>query len=86
MPMGGVRKDKPEPSAMEPGKGCRGHQAFHGYMSCKRKMRENVSLLLNRAGVLVTRDMEKAEVTFALVYAGKTNLWELQAPGASGKG
>lgn len=49
-------------------------------------MRENVSLLLNRAGVLVTRDMEKAEVIFALVYAGKTNLWELQAPEASGKG
>lgn len=35
---------------------------FFRYIISKRKARENMGLLLNGNGVLVTKDMEKAEV------------------------
>ena len=85
----GVREAKAKLSVAEPGKGCGGQQAFHRYIGCKRKIRENVGLLLNGTEVLMTKDMEKAEVLHVfsvLVSTGKTSLWELQAPEASGKG
>lgn len=84
----GLGKPKPSPSVAEPGKGCQGQQAFHRYISCKRKTRENVGLLLNWTGVLMTKGVkaEVVHVIFALVSTGKTSLWELQAPEASGKG
>lgn len=50
---------------------------FYKYISSKRKVRENVSLLLNGAGDLVTKDMEKAKVFnafFTSVFTGKTGL------------
>lgn len=37
-------------------------KGFYKYMNSKGKTRESVSALLNRAGELVTNDMEKAEV------------------------
>lgn len=45
-----------------------------GILAAKRKIRENVDVL-NGAGVLMTKDMEKAEVLhifLALVATGKT--------------
>ena len=35
---------------------------FYTYVSCQSKMGENVSVMLNGAGDLVAKDMEKAEV------------------------
>jgi len=40
-------------------------KGFYKYMNSKGKTRENVSGLLNRAGELVTNDMEKAAVVSA---------------------
>lgn len=37
-------------------------KGFYKYMNSKEKTRESMSPLLNRAGELVTNDMEKAEV------------------------
>lgn len=68
----GVREAKP--SVAERGKVCGRQQAFHRYTGRKRKITENVDLL-NGAGVLMTKDMEKAEVFhvfLALVTTGKT--------------
>ncbi|GAB0209623.1 mitochondrial enolase superfamily member 1 [Grus japonensis] len=49
-------------------------KSFYMYISDKRKMRENVRILQNNAGDLVTWDMEKPEVLdeiFASVFTGK---------------
>ncbi|GAB0204007.1 hypothetical protein GRJ2_002866300 [Grus japonensis] len=64
-------------------------KGFYTYISSKRKMRENVGLLLNGAGDLVTQDMEKTEVlnaAFASVFTSKTGLQESQVPETRGKG
>lgn len=50
---------------------------FYKYISRKRKIRENVGLLLDGAGDLVTKDMEKAKVFnafFTSVFPDKTSL------------
>ena len=49
-------------------------KGFYGYISSKRKMRENVSPLLNGMGDLVTKTMNKAKILNAfstLVFTGK---------------
>lgn len=49
--------------------------SFHKYIRGKRKTIENVGLLLKGAGVLVTQDMDKAEVLnvfFISAFAKKT--------------
>lgn len=49
-------------------------KGYYKYISYKRKTRENVELLLNGAGNLVVKDMEKAKVlnaTFGLVLTLK---------------
>ncbi|GAB0206869.1 mitochondrial enolase superfamily member 1 [Grus japonensis] len=64
-------------------------KGFYKYISDKRKARENVGLLLNGAGALVTQDMEKSEVlnaAFASVYSSKTGLQESQVPETKAKG
>lgn len=76
MPRNGVREGKAKPPAVELGKGCGEQQAFHRYISCKRKTRRSVGLLLK---IHVTKDMEKAEVLhvfFALLSTGKATLWD----------
>lgn len=48
-------------------------------ISDKRESRQNVGVLLNESGTLVTQDMEKAEVLNALFYSfftSKTGLKE----------
>jgi len=49
---------------------------FYRYISSKGQIGENRDLLLNGAGDLVTKHMEKAKVlkaAFALVFTGKTS-------------
>lgn len=49
-------------------------KGFFKYINMKRKTRETVGLLLNRAGTLATEDTEKAEILntfFASVFNGK---------------
>lgn len=41
-------------------------KSFYRSISSKKTMSENVGLLLNRAGNLVTKDTEKAEVSHTL--------------------
>lgn len=63
-------------------------KGFCRCISCKRKTRENVSLLLNGAGNLVTGNMEESEILntfFTSVFIGKTDLQESQAHGISRK-
>lgn len=40
-------------------------ESLYRYINSKRKPKENVGLLLNRTGNLVTKDMEKAKVLSA---------------------
>jgi len=58
-------------------------KSFFSYISSKDKTRDNVGLLLNEVGVLVTDDAEKAELLnafFASVFSAKTDPQESQAP------
>ena len=51
-------------------------KGFFKYISRKRKTRENVGLLLNEVGALVTKDTEKAELLnafFASVFTAKAS-------------
>jgi len=57
-------------------------KGFFKYITSKRKTRDNVGLLLNEVGVLVTEDAEKAEllnVFFVSVFSAKTGPRESQA-------
>ena len=61
----------------------KGKKSFSRYINSKRKMRENVGLLLNGERDLVTKDMEKTEVLnafLASVFTGKICLQESQVP------
>ena len=63
-------------------------KGFYKYISSKRKSRENTGLLLNVAGDVMTKDMEKAETLhalFASIFTGMTDLQESQARETSGK-
>ena len=54
-------------------------KGFYEYIGDKTKSRENVGSLLNKAGDLVTHDMEKVEVpnaAFASAFASKNGLQE----------
>ena len=42
-------------------------KSFYNYIRCKRKTRENVGPLQNGSGDLMTKDMEKAEITECLI-------------------
>ncbi|GAB0180635.1 mitochondrial enolase superfamily member 1 [Grus japonensis] len=56
-------------------------KGFFKYISSKRKTKENVGLLLNEVGALVTEDTEKAELlnaAFASVFADKASYQETQ--------
>ncbi|GAB0207863.1 hypothetical protein GRJ2_003252000 [Grus japonensis] len=56
-------------------------KGFFKYISSKRKTRENVGLLLNEVGALVTEDTEKAELLnafFASVFTAKVGPQESQ--------
>jgi len=55
---------------------------FFNYICSKRKARDNVGLLLNEVGVLITEDAEKADLLnafFASVFSAKTGPQESQA-------
>jgi len=57
-------------------------KSFFKYISSKRKTRDNVGLLLNEAGALVTEDAEKAELLnafFASVFTVKAGPQQSQA-------
>jgi len=57
-------------------------KGFFKYISSKRKTRDNVGLLLNEVGALVTEDAEKAELLnafFASVISAKAGPQESQA-------
>ena len=63
-------------------------KGFYKYINSKRKTRKNVGLLLNGAGDLVTKDMEKAEVFnafFASFFTDKTGLQESWGPQSNRK-
>ncbi|GAB0203414.1 mitochondrial enolase superfamily member 1 [Grus japonensis] len=56
-------------------------KGFFKYISSKRKTRENVGLLLNEVGALISEDAEKAELlnaTFASVFAAQASPQESQ--------
>jgi len=57
-------------------------KSFFKYISSNQKTRENVGLLLNEEGVLVTEDAEKAELLnacFSSVFSAKAGPQESQA-------
>jgi len=57
-------------------------KGFFNYISSKRKTRDNVGPLLNEVGVIVTEDVEKAELlnaAFASVLSSKAGPQESQA-------
>jgi len=59
-------------------------KGFFKYFSSKRQTRKNVGPLLNEVGVLVTEDIEKAELLnafFASVFTAKASPQESQALG-----
>lgn len=53
------------------------------YISNKKKRKDNMGLLLNKGGTLVTEDIEKAVLStaFALVFTGKTSPQGSRRPG-----
>ena len=58
-------------------------KSFFMYSSSKWKIRDNVGLLLNEVGVLVTEDEEKVQLLnafFALVFSAKAGPQKSQAP------
>jgi len=57
----------------------KGNEHFYRYTSSKRKVRKNVGFLLNGAGELVAKDIEKAKIFSAFlnsVCTGKTSFQE----------
>ncbi|XP_068809550.1 uncharacterized protein [Struthio camelus] len=64
-------------------------KGFFKYITSKRKTRENVGLLLNGAGALVTKDIEKAELlnaAFASGFTAKASPQEFQTLGTREEG
>jgi len=55
-------------------------KGFFNYISSKRKTRDNVGLLLNEVGALVTEDAELLNAFFASVFSAKAGPQESQAP------
>lgn len=63
-------------------------KVFYRYISRKRKTRANLRLLMNEAGDLVIKDMEKAKIQnafFTLGFTGQTTLLHSQVPETNGK-
>lgn len=63
-------------------------KCFYRYLRRKRKMRENVSLMLKGAEDLMPEDMENAKTLntlFALVFIGNICLQESQTPEINGE-
>ena len=63
-------------------------KSFYRYLRSKRKVRENMSLLLNEAEDLMPKDMENAKALntlFALVFTGRICLQESQTPETNGE-
>lgn len=59
----------------------KGNKDFYRHMDSKRKTRENIRHLLNRAKGLETKDTEKAKMLnafFVLVFTGEVYLQECQ--------
>ena len=66
----------------------KGNKCFYRYISSKRKVRKNVGLLLNGAGELMTKDVEKAKILNAFldsVFIGKTGFQESEISETSEK-
>ena len=58
------------------------NKVFFKYVNNKRRTRDNVGLLLNEVGALVSGDVENVEILntfFVLVFITKTAPWESQA-------
>lgn len=64
------------------------NKSFYKHISDKRKMREDVSLLMNEMGDLVTQDSEKVMVlnSFTSFLTLSNGLQELQVPETRVKG
>ena len=63
-------------------------KGFYKYTCSKRRAGKKVDPLLNGAGALVAKDMEKGKVFnsfFLSVFTGKSSLQESQAPESRGK-
>jgi len=57
-------------------------KGFFKYVNSKRRTRDNVGLLLNEVGALVSGDVENVEILntfFVLVFITKTAPWESRA-------
>lgn len=75
-----VRKDNTQ-LELSLSRDVKGNLISYKYIGDKRKTKENMGLLFNGAGSMVTKDVEKAEVlnvTFVLVFTRKTSVQECQ--------
>jgi len=57
-------------------------KGFYCNISCRRKTRENMAPLLNRAGSLVKKDVENPEVLSALLLSSFTGTTPSDIPGS----